>query len=117
SPRQVYEVQICSSSSPSSTSSLVSASASRPLTRAAYRTATASNQPQRRGRPVEAPYSCPVSRSRSPIGPVNSVGSGPSPTRVVYAFATPSTAFTARGPSPRPVQAPPAVELDEVTNG
>ena len=47
--------------------------------------ATASNQPQRRGRPVTVPYSRPVLRMRSPMpsGPsVNSVGKGPRPTRV-----------------------------------
>ena len=31
---------------------------------------------------MEAPYSWPLSRSRSPISPSSSVGSGPSPTRV-----------------------------------
>src|SRR3954470_18527418 len=104
-------------SSPSRTSSLVSASVSRPLTRAPYRTATASYHPQRRGRPVTAPYSLPLSRSRLPISPVSSVGNGPSPTRVVYAFTTPSTPPIAFGGTPSPVQTPPMVALDEVTYG
>ena len=85
--------------------------------RTPYRTATASYQPQRRGRPVTAPYSWPLSRRRSPISPVSSVGSGPSPTRVVYAFATPSTPSMARGPMPSPVHTPPIDALDDVTYG
>ena len=46
--------------------------ASRPLTRTACRTCTASNHPQRRGRPVTAPNSWPFARSASPSAPVNS---------------------------------------------
>src|SRR5438132_7243795 len=104
-------------STPSRTSSLVNASASSPLSRTAYRTATASYHPHRRGRPVTAPYSFPLSRSRFPISPVSSVGSGPSPTRVVYALTTPSTRPTARGGRPSPVQTPPTDAFDEVTYG
>src|SRR5439155_23816167 len=89
----------------------------RPFTRTAWRTATASYHPQRRGRPVTAPNSCPGSRRRLPISPVSSVGNGPSPTRVVYAFATPITPSIARGGMPRPVQTPPVVAFDEVTYG
>src|SRR6267142_1662332 len=37
---------------------------------------TASNQPQRRWRPVVAPNSAPRSTSRSPSGPRSSVGGG-----------------------------------------
>jgi hypothetical protein len=44
-----------------------------------------------------------------------SVGSGPSPTRVVYAFTTPSTESMRVGPIPTPTEAPPAVVLEEVT--
>ena len=51
--------------------------------RALNRTATASYQPQRRGRPVEVPYSAPRSRSRSPSASMRSVGRGPEPTAVV----------------------------------
>src|SRR3954449_12940742 len=104
-------------SRPSRTSSFVRASASSPLMRTPYRAATASYQPQRRGRPVTAPYSLPLSRSRLPISPESSVGSGPSPTRVVYAFTTPSTPPIAFGGSPSPVQTPPTDALDEVTYG
>ena len=53
-----------------------------PLTRAAYRAITASNQPQRRGRPVVTPYSPPALRSHSPWSSSSSVGNGPAPTRV-----------------------------------
>ena len=67
----------------SSTSSLVSAMLSKPLMRAAYRNATASTQPHRRGRPVTEPNSFPRMRSRSAAGPWSSVGNGPPPTRVV----------------------------------
>jgi len=42
----------------------------------------ASNQPQRRGRPVVAPYSQPRWRRMSPSPPTTSVGMGPLPTRV-----------------------------------
>src|ERR1041384_7629281 len=104
-------------STPSRTSSLGRARPSRPLTRAAYRSATASYQPQRRGRPVTAPYSLPLSRRRLPISPKSSVGNGPSPTRVVYAFTTPSTRPIACGGTPRPVHTPPIDAFDEVTNG
>src|SRR5712672_2917321 len=104
-------------SSVSSTSSLVTASPVSPFTRTAYRTTTASNQPQRRGRPVVAPNSPPSSRMRSATAGSPSVGSGPLPTRVVYAFTTPSTASIAVGPIPTPTAAPPAVVLDDVTYG
>ncbi len=45
-----------------------------------------SSHPMRRGRPVVVPYSAPTSRSSSASDPWISVGYGPSPTRVVYAF-------------------------------
>src|SRR5215467_8045790 len=116
-PLQRYAVQISIRSRPSSTSSLVSASASMPLMRTLYRAATASYHPHRRGRPVTAPYSWPPSRNRSPASPNSSVGSGPSPTRVVYALTTPMTPPTARGPTPSPVQTPPTEAFDDVTYG
>src|SRR5258708_19442781 len=85
--------------------------------RIAYCSTIRSNQPHRRGRPVTAPYSFPRSRtsvaSRSGI----SVGKGPLPTRVVYALVTPATALIGVGPTPRPVQAPPQIEFDDVTYG
>src|SRR3954468_24925973 len=116
-PSHEYAVQMSMRSRPSSTSSFVSARPSRPLMRAAYRTATASNQPHRRGRPVTAPYSLPLSRRRLPRSPKSSVGNGPSPTRVVYAFTTPTTRPTAFGGTPRPVHTPPTDAFEEVTYG
>src|ERR1043166_3758903 len=104
-------------SSVSSTSNFVTARSVKPLIRAAYRTTTPSNQPQRRGRPVVAPNSLPSLRTRSDNSASNSVGSGPLPTRVVYAFTTPSTASSAVGGIPAPTLAPPAVVLLDVTNG
>ena len=41
----------------------------------------------------------------------------PTPTRVVNALATPMIRSTARGPTPNPVMAPPAVGEELVTNG
>ena len=76
----------------SSTSSLVSATASIPLHRTAARAATASNQPVRRGRPVVVPNSLPRRRRCSPVLSLSSVGNGPLPTRVVYALKTPEDA-------------------------
>src|SRR5699024_12491886 len=64
------------------------------------------------------PYT-PFCRSRilSPISSVSSVGNGPSPTRVVYAFDTPTTLEILVGPTPEPMVTPPATGLDDVTNG
>ena len=75
----------------------------------------ASNQPQRRGRPVVAPNSPAMRRNSSPHLDGNSVGKGPFPTRVVYALATPMTSSMRVGPTPAPMQAAPVVVLDEVT--
>src|SRR6267143_5794694 len=101
----------------SNPSSLVTPSDEIPLMRIAYCSTAKSSQPHRRGRPVTAPYSFPRSRtsvaSRSGI----SVGNGPLPTRVVYAFVTPATALIRVGPTPRPVQAPPEIAFEDVTNG
>src|SRR5438105_7379437 len=101
----------------SSTSSLVTARSERPLMRAAYLTTTASNQPQRRGRPVVAPNSLPNVRTSVANGSSISVGSGPAPTRVVYALTTPTTASMSIGAMPAPTAAPPDVVLLDVTKG
>ena len=45
----------------------------------AWRTRTASNQPQRRGRPVTVPNSRPRSPIRRPVSSCSSVGKGPAP--------------------------------------
>ena len=85
--------------------------------RAAYRAIGASYQPQRRERPVVVPNSPPILLNFSPSSSKSSVGNGPDPTRVVYAFTMPITLFIFVGPIPEPVAAPPAVGLDEVTKG
>ncbi len=64
-----------------------------------------------------APNSLPSLRTWLASGSSNSVGSGPLPTRVVYAFTTPSTASSERGAMPTPIAAPPLVVLLDVTNG
>ena len=61
------------------------------------------------------PNSAPSSRTRSWPGPSISVGKGPSPTRVTYAFATPMIASIRFGPIPTPTAAAPATVPDEVT--
>src|SRR5262249_52929569 len=109
--------QIFSGRTPRRTSSLVSASPDIPLVRAAKRSAAASSQPVRLGRPVVAPNSSPTLRRCSPVASLSSVGNGPPPTRVVYTLEMPTTASMAVGPMPSPVQAPPATVLDDVTNG
>src|SRR5262245_28217615 len=89
---------------------------SAPANAAVYRTATASNHPTRRGRPVTVPYSLPVLRIRSPspCGPSSSsVGNGPRPTRVVYAFTTPTILVRYLAGTPDPDQTP-AGRLDEL---
>ena len=54
-----------------------------PDTLITWRTRQASNQPQRRLRPVLTPNSWPRRPSCSPTSSVSSVGNGPEPTRVV----------------------------------
>src|SRR5215468_5422309 len=99
------------------TSSFVTTMSVMPLTRTEYRPTGASNQPQRRSRPVVVPYSCPTLRKCAPLSSNNSVGNGPAPTRVVYALMMPMTCVIFVGGTPDPTHAPPAVGLDEVTNG
>src|SRR5436190_23630111 len=104
-------------SRPDRTSSLVTTRSVIPLTRTAYRPTTASNQPQRRGRPVVVPNSAPILDRCAPFSSNSSVGNGPEPTRVVYALITPITCEMRVGGTPEPTHAPPDVGLDEVTNG
>ena len=63
------------------------------------------------------PTSPPIFLRASPSSSNNSVGNGPLPTRVVYALRIPITRVIFVGPTPEPVEAPPAVGLDEVTKG
>ncbi len=82
-----------------------------------YFSATRSIQPQRLGRPVVAPNSCPIFLNSSPVASNNSVGKGPLPTRVQYAFVTPITSLICWGAIPSPVHTPAEIVFDEVTNG
>src|SRR5206468_557210 len=116
-PLYLYSTQTGISSNVSSTSIFVIAMESSALIIVAYRAAGPSNHPQRRGRPVVEPYSFPRVRSSSPAASRDSVGKGPLPTRVVYAFEIPITWCTCFGETPRPVAAPPAAALEEVTYG
>src|SRR5881628_3284518 len=86
-----------------------------PLIMQAYCNATKSIQPQRRGRPVVAPNSAPILRNSSPVSSKSSVGKGPLPTLVQYAFVTPITSFIFCGATPKPVQTPAEIVLDDVT--
>jgi hypothetical protein len=86
-----YPTQMRSVSRPSSTSSLVRHSPDTLELMMERRSDTASNQPQRRLRPVTAPNSWPTRERCSPYSSNSSVGNGPAPTRVVYAFTIPST--------------------------
>ena len=79
--------------------------------------ATASNQPQRQGRPVTAPNSLPLRAISAPVSSNNSVVNGPPPTRVQYALMIPHTESRLRGPKPEPGATPPAVVLELVTYG
>src|ERR1700739_3029268 len=115
-PSLLYSTQILIVSSLSSPSKFVTAISSIPFTITANRVATASNQPQRLSRPVTAPNSRPIACNISE-SPWSSVGNGPSPTRVVYAFIAPTTRSIRVGGTPAPVHAPPAVVFDEVTYG
>src|SRR5665647_3624717 len=81
------------------------------------RATTASYQPHLRARPVVTPYSPPVLRSHSPVSSRSSVGNGPSPTRIDRVVGVIKAYTTRVGPTPEPVQAPPAVALDDVTKG
>src|SRR5689334_16084103 len=117
SPSISYPTQIGTGSRPLSTSSFVTTRSVMPFTRTAYRPTTASNQPQRRSRPVVVPYSTPTLRRCAPLSSNSSVGNGPAPTRVVYALITPMTWLIRVGGTPEPTHAPPAVGFELVTNG
>src|SRR5262249_9793539 len=90
-PSTSYATQTRSGSTPVRTSILVSARPSTPESATAWRTRTASNQPQRRGRPVVEPYSSPSARRRAPSASGRSGGNGPPPTPGASALAMPTT--------------------------
>ena len=73
-------------SKPAKVSILVTANEVNPLTLHAVLTITKSNQPHLLDLPVVTPYSWPFSLIQSPVSSSNSVGNGPLPTLVVYAF-------------------------------
>ena len=87
------------------------------LSSAEYLLATASNQPHLLGLPVVEPNSPPFSRRCIPISLSCSVGNGPPPTRVMYAFIIPTISPKCFGPIPVPAITPPIDAFDEVTNG
>ena len=87
------------------------------LSETAYLSGAASNQPQRRWRPVVVPNSLPFWSRWLPVSSSSCVGNGPLPTRVELAFMTPMTWSIWSGPIPAPVHAPPATGLLEVTYG
>jgi hypothetical protein len=76
-PSRRYATQIFTRSSESRPSKFVTASSLIPLSGAAYRVATASNQPQRRARPAMTANSRPILCKRSDKT-ASSVGKGPS---------------------------------------
>ena len=76
---------------------------------------TKSSHPVLLGLPVVAPNSPPTCLIFSPKSLSNSVGKGPLPTLVVYAFATPIRFSNAVGGTPAPAQTPPVEGDDEVT--
>lgn len=116
-----------------------------PFTMVVYWSSARSSQPQRRFLLVVTPTSLPRVCKRLPVAckmphtagtkilsthtqmqqttghqyheltSNSSVGKGPSPTLVVYAFTTPITSPMLHGGSPKPVQTPPILQLDEVT--
>src|SRR4030042_3758150 len=99
----------------SRTSSFVMATPVSPLILAECLSTTISSHPHLLGLPVVAPYSPPFSLISSPRAPFISVGKGPLPTLVVYAFTIPRTFEIFVGPTPRPVHAPPAIAFEDVT--
>jgi hypothetical protein len=76
-----------------------------------------SNHPHLLGLPVVAPNSKPTFYKRVPISSKHSVGNGPPPTLVVYAFIIPMAVSIFEGGTPKPVQTPPAVVVEDVIYG
>ena len=112
-----YPTPTLISSNSDRTSSLVIFKWVKPLIWQAYLRATMSSHPILLGLPVVVPYSAPISLSSSASWPKISVGYGPAPTLVVYAFATPMMAPNLVGAIPRPEITPPIDGFDDVTNG
>lgn len=100
-------MQIFSVFNPVRTSSFVSAISVTPEMVVVCFATTRSSHPQRRGLLVVVPYSCPCFCKCSPFWSVSSVGSGPSPTLVVYALRMPIVLLMCCGGMPDPIDAPP----------
>lgn len=90
----MYFVQIFTVFNPSRTSSLVTAIFVIPDIKQECFTTTRSSHPHRLGLLVVVPYSCPFCCRCSPVLSRSSVGNGPLPTLVVYAFTTPIISST-----------------------
>jgi hypothetical protein len=101
----------------SKTSNLVKQRSVTEFKKTAFFRATRSNHPHLLGLPVVAPNSCPLSASIFALSSNSSVKKGPSPTLVAYAFEIPTILSINFGPTPIPVETPPAVVLEEVTYG
>ena len=82
-----------------------------------YFNATKSSHPHLLGLPVVAPYSLPISAIFFPSWQKSSVGNGPSPTLVVYAYATPSTSEKMLLGNPEPIPTEVANVFEDVTYG
>ena len=101
----------------SNISSLVNANPVNPFILAANLRSSRSSQPHLLGLPVVAPNSAPSFLSLFPMPFLSSVGKGPSPTRVVYAFATPITFLIFCGATPAYPVTPPDKIVLAVTKG
>ena len=106
------------SSKPSRMSSLVSAMPSMPETCArSGAPGTASNQPQRRLRPVTVPNSRPRSPMRSPISSCSSVGNGPRRRASCRPWRCRARSRSRAAPGPSRWPPAPATVFDDVTKG
>ena len=88
------------------------------LRRTAWRSITRVEPPGPAAAPgVGAVLVAALDRGRRRRRRTSSVGNGPDPTRVMYAFVIPMMRSMCRGPTPAPAHAPPATGFDDVTNG
>lgn len=116
-PLSLYYTATFISGKESKISSFVIFIESYPLTMFVYLIRLRSSQPHLLGLPVVVPNQWPFFLISFPISSKSSVGNGPSPTLVVYAFTTPITVSIFLGYIPRPVDRPPIEVEDEVTYG
>ena len=78
---------------------------------------TASNHPHLLSLPVTVPNSLPIFPSFFPTLQLNSLGNGPLPTLVVYAFTIPNIKPICFTEIPVPIDALLGTVFDEVTKG